>query len=127
MRIVQSSSAVLVVFCFFLVGVLRGQDGEWDLSIDAGDGAMAKQHYDEAEIAYRQALAVAEKRWKKDARISASLLKVAESCNAQGKQEEAETLAKRSSSTMDEAIKSHKPGNSSDEYQQLTVSTALFD
>jgi tetratricopeptide (TPR) repeat protein len=129
MRIAREfSGAGLLFFCFFLLlGTVCGQDAEWDRSIEPGDAAMAKQHYAEAETAYREALAFAEKRWKKDARLSAALFKLAESCNAQGKQEEAETLAKRSSASMDEALKSHKPANSSDEYQQLIVSTGLFD
>lgn len=128
MRVVRTNSAGLIVFCFFLLlGALRGQDADWNRSTDAGDAAMAKQHYAEAETAYREALAFAEKRWNKDARISASLFKLAASCNAQGKQEEAELLAKRSSASMDEALKSHKPKDSTDEYQQLLVSTALFE
>jgi tetratricopeptide (TPR) repeat protein len=128
MRVVRTSSAGLIVFCFFsLVGALRGQDADWNRSIDAGDAAMAKQHYTEAESAYRHALAFAEKRWKKDARISASLFKVAESCNAQGRHEEAETLAKSSAASMDESLKAHKPRNSTEEYQEIIVSTTLFE
>ena len=115
-------------FCaFLLVTTFSGQDTDWDRSIGAGDSATAKQHYAEAETAYREALAIAEKRWKKDARISASLGKLAESCNAQGKHEEAESLAKRSSVSMDEAMNAHKPKNASDEYLQVNVSATLFD
>jgi tetratricopeptide (TPR) repeat protein len=128
MTISQFRCFGLVGYCFFLLlGALHGQDAEWHRSIDAGDAAMAKQHYTDAETAYRAALAVAEKRWKKDARVSVTLLKVAESCSAQGKQEEGETLATRSSITMEETLKSHKPTNSSDEYQQVIVSTTIFD
>src|SRR4051812_8236154 len=105
MRIFRPSLAGLITFCFFLLpGGLRGQDAESDRSIAVGDAAMAKQHYAEAETAYRDALALAEERWQKDYQISGSLLKLSQSCNAQGKQEEAETLARRSSSTMEEAV-----------------------
>lgn len=128
MWIAQFRPAGYLVFCFFLFpSVLLGQDTEWNRSMDAGDAAMAKQHYPEAEIAYREALAFAEKRWKKDARISASLFELAESCNAQGKTEEAEALARRSLASMDEALKAHKTRDLSEEYQQVAVSTALAD
>jgi tetratricopeptide (TPR) repeat protein len=128
MRIVQLGCVGLVLFCaFFLTETLGGQDTDWDRSINAGDSSMAKRQYAEAETSYREALAIAEKRWKRDARISTSLWKLAESCNAQGKQEDAEALAKRSSASMDEGLNSQKPRNASDEYLQVSVSTALFD
>jgi len=115
------------VCAFLLVGTFRGQDTDWERSQDAGDAAMAGHDFGRAESSYREALAAAEKRLKKDARISALLWKLAGSCNAQGKHEEAELLAKRSSASMDEALKAHKPKNASDEYTQVNVSTALFD
>jgi tetratricopeptide (TPR) repeat protein len=118
---------LIVLSSLALPHSVRGQDGEWNRSIAAGDSAMAKQQYPEAEATYREGLALAETRWKRDARISASLLKVAQACNAQGKQQEAETLAKRSAISMHEALKAHKPRDSSEEYQQLTVSSVLFD
>lgn len=128
MRVCHGGCIGLAIFCVFsLAGLLCGQDTDWDRSINAGDAAMANQHYGEAETSYREALAAAEKRWKKDARISVSLFKLAEACNAQGKQEEAESLAQRSANSMDDALKAHKPKDSSDEYQQLTVSIALID
>jgi tetratricopeptide (TPR) repeat protein len=128
MRIARPTLAGVIVFCFvLLVGSLCGQDTEWDRSIQSGDAAMAKQHFAEAEAAYRGALALAEQQWQKDARISRSMLKLAESCNAQGKQEEAETLARRSSALMEEVFSSHKPEDSSNEYQQILVCTSLFD
>src|SRR5262245_2751304 len=83
MRIVQVSldGFVVLLFCLFAMPVkLRGQDTEWNRSINAGEAAMADHKYADAEVAYREALALAEKRWKKDARISASLLKLAEAC-----------------------------------------------
>jgi Flp pilus assembly protein TadD len=128
MRIGRLSSVASFVLCvFFLLGTLRGQDADLDRSINAGDKAMANQQFADAESSYREAVAIAEKRWKKDARIAVSLWKLAQSCNAQGKQQEAEALAKRSTSSMDETLKAHKPKNSSDVYQQVIVSTALFD
>jgi tetratricopeptide (TPR) repeat protein len=128
MRIGRSSSVASLIFCaFFLLDTVRGQDADWDRVINAGDKAMANHQYADAESSYRNAVAVAEKRWKKDARISVSLFKLAEACNAQGKQQEAEALAKSSSTSMDETLKAHKPKNSSDVYQQVIVSTTLFD
>ena len=47
--------------------MLHGQDNDWHRSIDAGDPAVAKKQYAEAEAAYREALALAEKRWKANA------------------------------------------------------------
>jgi len=128
MRIAKFTSAGYVfLFILFLTGALMGQEAKWERSIDKGDEAMANQHYDEAEAAYRDALAFAEKRWKKDARISASLWKIAESCNAQGKQDEAESLAKRSALSMEDAVSDHKPRNASEECQEVVVSTGLFE
>jgi hypothetical protein len=102
MKTVPLGSVGFVMFCaLFLPGTLGGQDPDFDRPISSGDTAMAKQQYAEAETSYRAALAIAEKRWKKDARISVSLLKLAESCNARGKQVEAESLASHSSITMD--------------------------
>jgi tetratricopeptide (TPR) repeat protein len=128
MRNARLNSIARVVFCAFLLGgTFHGQDTDWERSQDAGDAAMASRDYARAETSYREALASAEKRLKKDARISALLWKLAGSCNAQGKHEEAESLAKRSSVSMDEALNAHKPKNASDEYMQVNVSTALFD
>jgi tetratricopeptide (TPR) repeat protein len=119
--------SLAVAIVLFSLCSLPAQDTDWDRSINAGDTAMAQQHYAEAETSYRGALAIAEKRWKKDARISTALLKLAESRNAQGKQEEAEILARRSSTSMDETLNAHKPKNASDVYLQVNVSTALFE
>jgi tetratricopeptide (TPR) repeat protein len=104
-----------------------GQDADWERLITAGDTAMSKRQYSEAENSYREALKFAEQHWKKDARISGALLKLAQSCNAQSKKEDAETIANRAVVTMDEALKAHKPKNASDELEEVEVSAALFD
>src|SRR5262249_28130600 len=121
--LLRTAGASLIV----LGGLAICQDQEWSRSIDSGDGAMSKRQYAEAEADYRQALGVAEKHWKRDARVSAALIKLAESCNAQGKNEEAESLALRSISSLDEALKAHKPRDASDELQQVEVAATVAD
>ena len=103
------------------------QDAEWRRSIDAGTAAMNKHEYIEAESNYRNALGLAEKHWHKDARISVALIRTAEACDAQAKSEEAERLAQRSLTSLDEALKAHKPRDASDELQQLEVAAMLSD
>jgi tetratricopeptide (TPR) repeat protein len=98
-----------------------GQDTDWDHHIADGDAAMAKKQYPQAEESYRQALSFAESHWKKDARISGALIKLAESCNAQGKKEDAEVFANRAVATLSEAGKAHKPKDASEEYLQKEV------
>jgi len=111
----------------FLGTVVVGQNSDWNRLIDTGDAAMAKHQYSEAERIYRDALNMAEKHWKKDARISASLIKLAEACDAQSEREDAESFATRSVAALEEALKEHKPKNASDELQQVEVSTAAID
>lgn len=107
--------------------VAVGQNSDWNQLIDTGDAAMAKHQYSEAERIYHDAVNMAEKHWKKDARISASLLKLAEACDAQSKREDAESFATQSVAALEEALKAHKPKNASDELQQVEVSTATID
>jgi tetratricopeptide (TPR) repeat protein len=104
-----------------------GQDTDWDHLIADGDAAMAKKQYPQAEQAYRQALNFAESHWKKDARVSGALIKLAESCNAQGKKEDAEVYANHAVATLSEARKAHKPKDTSEEYLQQDVSAATLD
>lgn len=104
-----------------------GQDTDWDRLIADGDAAAAKKQYPQAEEAYRQALSFAESHWKKDARVSGALIKLAESCNAQGKKEDAEVFANRAVATLSEARKAHKPKDASEEYLQQDVSAATLD
>jgi tetratricopeptide (TPR) repeat protein len=104
-----------------------GQETDWDHFIADGDAAMAKKQYPQAEQAYRQALNFAESHWKKDARVSGALIKLAESCNAQGKKEDAEVFANRAVATLSEARKAHKPKDASEEYLQQDVSAATLD
>jgi hypothetical protein len=49
--------------------VAVGQNSDWTRLIDTGDTAMAKHQYSEAERIYHDAVNMAEKHWKKDARI----------------------------------------------------------
>jgi tetratricopeptide (TPR) repeat protein len=106
---------------------IDGQATDWDRSMSDGDAAMVKKQYPQAEQSYRQALMFAESHWKKDARVSAALIKLAESCSAQGKKQDAETLATRAVATLAEAGKAHKPKNASEEYLQEEVFVATID
>ena len=104
-----------------------GQSTDWEHFIADGDAAMAQKQYPQAEESYRQALKFAESHWKKDARISSALTKLAESCNAQGKRDEAESLASRSVTSLSEARKAHKPKDSSEELYQVEVTVTTID
>jgi len=108
-------------------GFVCGQATEWDHSMSDGQTAMAAKQYAQAETSYRQALAFSEKHFKNDARSSATLVKLAESCNAQGKKDDAETFANRAATSLADALKAHKPKNASEELQQAESSAALFD
>jgi tetratricopeptide (TPR) repeat protein len=92
-----------------------------------GDADMAKQQYVQAEESYRHALEFAENHWKKDARISSTLIKLAESCDAQGKKDDAEALANRALIALQDAVKAHKPKNASEEYEHTAASAAIDD
>jgi tetratricopeptide (TPR) repeat protein len=104
-----------------------GQNTDWDHFIVDGDAAMAQKQYPQAEESYRRALKFAESHWKKDARISGVLIKLAESCNSQGKRDEAETLASRSLASLSEARKAHKPKGASDALLQVEVTVTTID
>ena len=120
--------ATLTLVASFSFGTMAfGQQADWSRLTNTGDAAMASHQYSDAESAYRAALDIAEKSWKGDARISDSLVKLAESCNAQSKKEEAESLAQRSIASLEETLKTHKPKNASDEVQQSEVSASLLD
>jgi tetratricopeptide (TPR) repeat protein len=104
-----------------------GQASDWDRLIADGDAAMAKKQYPQAEDSYRQALKFAESNWKRDFRVSGALIKLAESCNAQGKMDEAEGFAGRSVMTLFDARKAHKPKNASEELFQVEVAVTAID
>jgi tetratricopeptide (TPR) repeat protein len=104
-----------------------GQASDWDRFIADGDAAVAKNQYSQAEESYREALNFAESHWKKDARIATTLIKLAESCNVQGKKDEAEGFATRSVATLAEARKAHKPKDASEELLQTEVSVKAID
>jgi tetratricopeptide (TPR) repeat protein len=122
-----------VVRVLAIVGLLLrpaavlGQDAEWERLVSAGDEAMAQHQYSAADHSYQQALTLAEKHWKKDARISAAYFKLAESSNAQSKKEDAEVFANRSAAALEEALKAHKTKDASEQLRQADVSAALFD
>ena len=124
----KSLRTVSIAISLLLAGALTfGQDADWNRSISVGDEAMSKHQYSEAETAYREGLKVAEQHWKKDPRVSASLIKLAESCNAQSKKDEAESLANRSVASLEVALKAHKPKDLEDEFQQAEGSASLLD
>jgi hypothetical protein len=108
-----------VIGCLLVMSVtfVLGQESDWDRFIADGDAAVAKKQFPQAEQSYRQALKVAESHWKKDARISGALIKLAESSNPQGKKD-AEAFAVRAVTTLSEAGKAHMPKDASEEYLQ---------
>jgi len=111
-----------------LSGVLSlAQQDDWNRLISSGDDAMSKHQYAAAEGSYREALKVAEQHWKKDARISPSLIKLAESCNAQPKKDEAEALASRAVASSDEAQKAFKPKSVEQEFVKADATARLLD
>ncbi len=118
--------AAVVACLLSLSSTCLGQQTDWERLMSAGDKAMAGKQYSQAEDSYRQAVEFAESHWKKDARQSASLMKLAESCNAQSKVVDAEALAKRAVTAMAEAMKAHKPTNASEELDQVEASATLF-
>lgn len=105
------------------------QEGDWDAAIAAGKTAMDKHQYAEAEDYFRKALAAAGhfQHGEKDARFSATLLFLAQACDAQSKREEAETFARRSGDTMEKAMKAYEPTKAEDQYQESEVASAAFD
>jgi tetratricopeptide (TPR) repeat protein len=122
------AAMLLIVGCLLTAPTsVHAQNSDWDRFIAAGDAAMAQKQYSQAEEAYLQALKFAESHWKKDARISGALIKLAESCNAQGKRDEAEILTHRSVTTLPEARKTNKPNDASNEFLQMEVAMATID
>lgn len=118
---------VAVILLVSAGSVASAPDDTWTKLIAAGDEAMSKQLYAEAEKSYRDALQLAESRWKKDFRIAGSMIKLAESCNGESKRDEGEAFAARSIVALQAALKAHKPKNSTDEYERTDVSAAIFD
>jgi len=115
-------SALLLMQSLFLFA----QDSDWDHLMDAGEAAANQKQFAQAETSYRQAVSYAESHWKKDARISASLIKLAEVCNTEGKKEEAENATNRAVASLEVALKAHKPRVASDEYQQAESAAVLL-
>ncbi|HEY2169009.1 MAG TPA: tetratricopeptide repeat protein [Candidatus Angelobacter sp.] len=121
----------LIWSLLLLVGLVSlssvGQDSAWEASIQAGQEAMAKRQYSEAEKAFREALSAAERFGEKDARFSGTLLLLAQACDAQDKKEEAEALAGRAAEAMDKALKAHHPKQIEQQLQQADAASALFE
>jgi tetratricopeptide (TPR) repeat protein len=120
---------LLAVFlCLLLLGAIpaSGQEAAWGRLISAGDKAMASQQYSRAESSYRAALTFAEKKWKKDARVSGTLIKLAESCNAQGRKDDAEAFANQALAALSDALSAHK-SKDAPEYYRVEVSAAIMD
>jgi len=105
---------------------LAGQQTDWDRFVADGDSAMAHKQYAQAEDSYREAMNYAQGHWKNDSRLSATLIKLAEACNADGKKVEAESLAHRSATELHEPQKKHKPKEASDEWFQVDVSVTVL-
>ena len=122
----QRTSVSLLILIFICLSAL-GQNSAWDVPIQAGKDAMAKKQYVEAEKAFRDSLAVAEKFGEKDARFAGSLLYLAQACDAQAKTDEAEELARRAVDSMNKALKAYKPKKAEQQFEQAEVASSLFD
>jgi tetratricopeptide (TPR) repeat protein len=127
MKTIRTIVPALVGCLLLMSSALVAAQDVWNRSMSAGDAAVTNKQYSQAEESYRQALKFAEAHLKKDARLSTTLVKLAESCNAQGKKEDAEALANRAVVALSDALKAHKPKNASEEYQQSEVSAAITD
>jgi tetratricopeptide (TPR) repeat protein len=121
----------LIWFLLLFVGFVSlssvGQDSAWEASIQAGKEAMAKLQYPAAEKAFREALSAAERFGEKDERAPATLLFLAQACDAQSKRDEAEGLARHAAEAMEKALKAHKPKKAEQQFEQVDVASALFD
>ena len=122
----QRTSGSLLILIFVCLSAL-GQKNTWEASIQAGQDAMARRQYPEAEKSFREALTVAQKFGEKDARFSGSLLFLAQACDAQGKTDEAEALAGRAVDSMNKALKAYKPKKAEQQFEQIDAASALFD
>src|ERR1700760_4883096 len=122
-RTVGSFTLVVISLCL----ACFAEDKAWDRCIEDGKAAMAKRQYAEAEKAFREALSAAEKFGEKDARFSGSLLFVAQACDGESKQDEAEEFAKRAADAMDKALKVNRPQKAEQQLYQADVASALFD
>jgi hypothetical protein len=128
LEIAMRNGATRCLGVFILIGLNSwGQARVWDERIAAGQDAMTKGQYAEAEKAFAESLRAAEKLGEKDARFAGSLLRLAEACNSQHKLDEAEDFARRSAAAMDKSLQAFKPKNSTEDVQALAVAAALFD
>lgn len=114
----------VIISCLTAVG-----QGDWDTPMNAGKAAMQKHQYAQAEASFREALAAAEKfpHGEDDARFSATLLFLAQACDAQSKRDEAEMFAKRAADAMEKSLKGYKPTKAEDQYFKSDVASGFFD
>lgn len=105
------------------------QGSDWDEFMSAGKAAMDRHQYAVAEKSFREALAAAGhfEHGEEDARFSATLLFLAQACDAQSKRDEAETFAGRAGDAMDKSLKAYKPAKTEDQLYESDVASALFD
>lgn len=123
--------AILLGLVLACVGGLgqdsKDHDRDWNSHMDAGKAAMEKRQYADAEQEFRDALSVAERHGKKDARYSGSLLSLAQACDAESKRDEAEVLAERAVESMEKALNAVTPTKAQDQFMVADVASTTFD
>jgi tetratricopeptide (TPR) repeat protein len=119
--------SVLPIILLCLNSAVFGQLNSWEEYIKAGDTAIAKARFADAESAYREALRLSEEFKEKDPRRAVTFIKLAECLNAQSKREEAEILAQRSLSALDQAIRGSKSKDQAGEYYKTETTITILN
>lgn len=120
-------SLLLIITCIGFCLPAMAQNASWETYNQAGDNAIAKKQYMEAEEAYRVALKLSEKFKEKDPRTALSLIKLAESLNHQQKREEAEALVNRALAALEKAVAGSKAKDLSEEYYKRETSAMILN
>ncbi len=125
----KSNSSVCLIGVIWLCLHISafGQKNSWDKFIQAGDDALAQNRSADSEVAYREAIKLSEKFKENDPRIAATLIKLAESLNLQGKRGEAESSAKSALIALEKTLKASKSKDPAERFYKLEISVTILD